>query len=233
VESNRDTQEFATTVAHVLQSPLNAISLSAREIEALVSDSQQPEAARWLELITASVERMNQLIRRASDYAQVDPTGPAPAAWVDCGAAVNQCLGVLSSEVAGSGASITVDPMPPVQGDAGEIEQVFRNLIGNAITQRRPDRPCRIRVSSSASDNGWVFCVSDNGVGVAAADAERIFHPFVRVRSDTGRAGIGLAICRRIVERHGGRIWVESNLEGGANFYFTLAARSGSSEPSA
>ena len=224
VDSNRELQQFAATVAHALQSPLNAISLTAQRLEAAVADSQQEDAAHSLQLISASVKRMSHLVQRAFDYSRVESVVPPAFAPVDCSGPLRQALAALGAEIQSSGGSVTAGVMPVVHGDAAQIEELFQNLISNAINHRRPDRSPRVRVSASASDAGWLFDVADNGIGIPPSDAERIFKPFVRLRSDRAGAGIGLAICRKIVERHGGRIWVESNSAEGSTFYFTLPA---------
>jgi len=125
----------------------------------------------------------------------------------------------LQAEIQAAGASIRLDPLPVVLANEQRLEQVFQNLISNALRYRRPDVPLHVRVSAVREDGEWIFCVEDNGVGIEAEYRERIFELF------QPGAGMGLSICRRVVEQHGGRIWVVSRLGRGARFYFAIPSR--------
>jgi chemotaxis family two-component system sensor kinase Cph1 len=134
--------------------------------------------------------------------------------------------GNLQAAIQESGAVITHDPLPSVQADASQLGQVFQNLISNAIKFHRQDVPPRIHVSARLKDREWIFSVRDNGIGLGLRYAERIFVIFQRLHTSAEYpgTGIGLAVCKKIVERHGGRIWVESQPGHGATFSFTLPA---------
>jgi light-regulated signal transduction histidine kinase (bacteriophytochrome) len=123
-----------------------------------------------------------------------------------------------------SGAVVTHDPLPTIMADTGQITQVLMNLIGNAIKFRSPDRPCQIQVSAKAGGNEWLFSIRDNGIGIDPQYKDKIFVIFERLheRKKYEGTGIGLAICKKIVERHGGRIWIESESGVGSTFYFTI-----------
>jgi light-regulated signal transduction histidine kinase (bacteriophytochrome) len=136
----------------------------------------------------------------------------------------------LQAAIASSGAQVvTAGPLPTVVGDEVQLGQVFRNLVDNAIKFRRPDRPPLVRVSAERDGEGWSFAFADNGIGIDPQYFERIFGVFQRLhaREEYPGTGIGLAVCKRVVERHGGRMWVESSAGQGATFRFTLPAVSG------
>jgi len=143
----------------------------------------------------------------------------------DCETVLNLSLNNLKAAIEEKGAIVTHDPLPKVMADHAQLGQVFQNLIGNAI-KFQGNEPPRVHVSASRNGNGWTFSVHDNGIGIAPEHAERIFIIFQRLhsRDEYPGTGIGLAICKKIVERHGGSIWVESKVGKGATFYFILPA---------
>jgi signal transduction histidine kinase len=222
-ESNRDLQHFAATVAHDLQSPLNAISLSCHELSDLAAE-KLPDAAEYLAFISLSADRMRKLIRSVFEFAKLDADWPGPPELIDCNEALLRTLSVLAPDAKGAGADVSSDRLPTVPGNAEQLEQLFQHLIGNAIQYRKPEVPARIHVSAVARDGEWLFSVRDNGIGIAPEDCVKLFKVFARLHARTEQEGlgIGLAICHRIVERHGGRIWVESEPGIGSTFYFTL-----------
>ncbi len=221
-ESNRDLRRFAAVVAHDLQSPLNAIALSVEELERELGDNPEPEPASYVKLIVKSVARMGRLIRGAYNYSVLDRASRRTLEAVDCSHIMRATLRTLAREITSSRSTVSYATLPTVLGDSEQIAQLFENLIGNAIKYRRLDVAARIHVSVEARDGEWIFLVRDNGIGIKPENAERIFQPFEKLRPDPEGAGMGLAICRRVVEWHGGRIWVESEFGSGSTFYFTL-----------
>ena len=171
--------------------------------------------------------RMWKLINDLLTYSLVGTRGKELKP-TDCKTVLDQSLNNLKVAIEENEAVVTHDPLPTVMVDNPQWVQLFQNLIGNAI-KFRGNEPPRVHVSASRNGNGWIFSVRDNGIGIAAEYAERIFTIFQRLhnRQDYPGTGIGLAICQKIVERHGGRIWVESVVGKGATFYFTLPRESG------
>ncbi len=167
-------------------------------------------------------KRMEQLIQDLLAYSRVGARGE-PFQPTDCTALVQQALANLARTMQESGARVTYDPLPTVSGAAGQLIRLWQNLIGNALKYRSA-RPPQVHITVQPQGPQWLFAVQDNGIGFDPPQAERIFGVFERLH--TRRAypgtGIGLAICRKIVERHGGRIWAEGRPEEGATFYFTL-----------
>ena len=183
---------------------------------------------RLTSTITHAVEgglRMQGLINDLLAYSRVETLGKTLQV-VDVERVVDDALRNLRVAIGENDAAITRDPLPPLRADQVQLTQVFQNLIANAI-RFRSDAPPQIHVGAEPQDDGWRFSVTDNGIGIDMKHAERIFVIFQRLHSRRAYAGtgIGLAICKRIIERHGGRIWVESALGKGSTFYFTLPNR--------
>jgi light-regulated signal transduction histidine kinase (bacteriophytochrome) len=168
---------------------------------------------------------MEMLVRDLLAYTQAAQLEP-PAEAVDTNAALSSALANLAGAIKESGARVTSDPLPPVQVHATQLQQLFQNLIGNAIKYRRAETPPVVRVAVRRDGASWLFSVSDNGLGIEAEYKERIFGLFKRLHTgdEYSGTGIGLAICERIVERYQGRIWVESEPGAGSSFFFTLPA---------
>jgi chemotaxis family two-component system sensor kinase Cph1 len=168
--------------------------------------------------------RMQQLIRDLLAYSRVSRAGKALAP-TDVQESLDGALALLRGGIEESGAKITADAMPTVLGDGTQLAQLFQNLIGNAI-KFRSERPPEIHVGARRDRESWLFWVKDNGIGLNPQFADRVFVIFQRLhgREKYPGTGIGLAICKKIVERHGGRIWVESQAGEGATFFFTLPA---------
>ncbi len=167
---------------------------------------------------------MQAQIRDLLALSRVATTGTAPEA-TDAGAVVADVLRDLRGAVEASGATVTVGPLPRMMADPVQLAQVFANLIGNAIKYRRPGVPPEVRVGAERAEASWRFAVTDNGIGIEAEYRDRVFEVFQRLhtREQYEGTGIGLAIVKRIVERHGGRIWVEPAPGAGSTFSFTMA----------
>jgi len=183
------------------------------------------KAERWIFHAMDGARRMSTLIDDLLAFSRVDRTDldllPTSALK-----ALNRALVNLRAGIVAAGAKTTHDSLPMVLADRTQLAQLFQNLIGNALKFKHQDRPCEIHVGARRADAQWVFSIRDNGIGIPAEQFERIFLIFQRLhpRSKHPGTGIGLAICKRIVERLGGRIWVESTLGEGSTFFFTLPA---------
>jgi light-regulated signal transduction histidine kinase (bacteriophytochrome) len=221
--SNAELEQFAYVASHDLQEPLRMVSSYMQLFEKRYADQTDPQAKKYIDYAVEGAKRMQALIGGLLEYSRVgridEPFGP-----VDTNAALEQALLNLKSVIDDARAAVTRDPLPTVTGNAGRLAQVFQNLVGNALKFRRPDRPPAIHVSSVARDGEWVFAVRDNGIGIDVQYVDRIFVIFQRLhtRSEYPGTGIGLSICKKVIERHGGRIWVESRPGDGATFRFTL-----------
>jgi light-regulated signal transduction histidine kinase (bacteriophytochrome) len=170
------------------------------------------------------VARMQALINDLLAYSRVETRG-AELQPTDCQMILRNVLLKLETVIQESGAKVTSDPLPTVAGDAGQLDQVFQNLISNAIKYRAGRTP-EVHVGAEQVGDEWVFSVRDNGIGIEPQYFERIFVLFQRLhtRNEYSGTGIGLALCKKIVERHGGHIWVEAKQGQGSTFYFTVAA---------
>ncbi|MBA3658858.1 MAG: PAS domain S-box protein [Gemmatimonadales bacterium] len=222
--SNRELEQFAYVASHDLQEPLRTMASFAQLLEVRYRGRLDGDADDFLAFITDGAGRMRALITDLLSYAKLS-SGRESAVGVDTAAILTSTLTNLQAAVAERGAQVTVGPLPIVRAVEGQLEQLFLNLIGNAIKFAGPRAP-EVRVTAELSGGAWVFSVADNGIGIAPEYAERVFEIFQRLhtRAEYTGTGMGLAICRRIVEEHGGRIWVESIAGAGSTFRFTLPA---------
>jgi PAS domain S-box-containing protein len=221
--SNRDLEQFAYVASHDLQEPLRIVAGYLQLLERRYKARLDADADEFIRFAVDGAARMQNLIVDLLAYSRVG-TQERRSAPTPCGAVVEQALANLRRSIEETGAKVTVDPLPTVAGDAAQLVQLFQNLIGNAL-KFRSDRPPEIHVGAEPQDGAWRFFVRDNGLGIEPQYAERIFVIFQRLhtREKYPGTGIGLAICKRIVERHGGRLWMESKPGLGSTFYFTLA----------
>jgi PAS domain S-box-containing protein len=222
--SNHDLEEFAYVASHDLQEPLRVVGNFAHLLSERYRGRLDANADDFLGFMTDGVTRMRQLISDLVDYSRAG-TGAAPREQVDCEVALRQAVSNLRVLIAESGAEVTRGILPTLVADFTQLVQVFQNLIGNAIKYRGTEAP-RIQVNANRAGPDWEFSVSDNGVGVSGENAERVFSIFERLPGGgtTPGAGVGLALCKRIVERHGGRIWIDPSTGNGSTFRFTLPA---------
>jgi len=220
--SNEELQQFAYVASHDLQEPLRMISSYTQLLGRRYGDRLDGDAKEFMAYIVDGAARMKQLIEDLLAYSRVG-TRAKEFQEVDSGASLARALANLRASQEASGAVITHDPMPHVLADGAQLAQIFQNLIGNAIKFRGAEPP-RIHVGAQTTDTVCVFTVKDNGIGLDTQYAERIFMKFLRLhnKAEYPGTGIGLAIVKKIVERHGGRIWVESTPDAGATFSFTL-----------
>lgn len=220
--SNRELEAFAYVASHDLQEPLRMVTNFVQLLAKRYKGKLDSDADDFINFAVDGAMRMWNLINDLLAYSRVGTRGH-PFEPIHCETVLQEALGNLKVTMEESGAVVTHDSLPTVMADSSQLGQLFQNLIGNAIKFRGNEQP-RIHVSANSNGNGWTFSVRDNGIGIAPEYAERIFIIFQRLhgREQYPGTGIGLAICKKIVERHGGRIWVESTPEKGATFYFTL-----------
>ena len=226
MRSNEELQQFAYVASHDLREPLRTVSLYAQLLSKRFGGQLEGEADQFIGYIVENAERMEQLIYDLLDFSRVDARGNDFFASTSCEAALDDAIRNLRSLIDEGGAVISRDPLPTVMGDAVQLTRLFQNLLVNSIRFRGEDAP-RIHISAIAGDAEWTFSVKDNGIGIEPQYAEKIFGIFkcLHPRDRTSGSGMGLAICRKIVTRHGGRIWVESSLGAGSTFQFTLPVR--------
>ena len=219
---NAELEQFAAVVSHDLRSPLLAIAGCAQLLGEQIVEQLGGEGAELISMIQDGVNRMGLIIKDLLAFARATPARDR-VEEVDMNEVLSKALSDLNEPVAESGAVITHDPLPRVMGNANQLGQVLNNLIGNAIKYRSGEPP-RIHVSAVERARDWEFSVRDNGIGIDPAHFERIFAIFQRLHED-GRyagSGVGLAICKKIVEHHQGRIWLDSQPGRGSTFFFTV-----------
>ena len=227
--SNQELEQFAYIVSHDLQEPLRKMKsfsqLLAKECQGQLTDNEKVH--RYLDYIIDAAERQRNLIQALLNYSRLG-RNDSPKVSIDLGAVIEKVLEDLSVTIVETQATITVSELPTVQASATQMAQLFLNLIGNGIKFRGEASPS-IRIEAQLQPEEWLISVQDNGIGIKPQYAKRIFQIFQRLhsRSEYSGTGIGLAICRKIVEDHGGRIWVASEPGQGSTFYFTLPVSSG------
>ncbi len=221
--ANLDLEQFGFSASHDLQEPLRSVKVYSELLAETCGDKLDAEAREFLGYVRDGATRMEMLVRDLLAYTQVTKYDQ-PVEASDAGEALTAALANLAGAVAEAGAQITADPLPTLPVHGAHLQQLFQNLIGNAIKYRSPDRPATVHVTAERHDGNWIFAVSDNGIGIEPAYRERIFGLFKRLHTseEYSGTGIGLAICQRIVDRYHGRIWVESEPGHGCTFRFTL-----------
>jgi PAS domain S-box-containing protein len=222
-ESNAALEQFAYVASHDLQEPLRTMSSYAELLTRKYTGKFDAEADRFLGFIVNASQRMSTLIQDLLEYARATTEEERPTSVAldeDLEAAVSH----FTQAIEESGASITHDPMPTIAVDRGQMVRLFQNLIGNALKYRKPDQIPQIHITAEQMNREWTIAIRDNGIGFDPQYASTIFAPFKRLHQPDAfpGTGVGLAISRRIVEAHGGRIWAESRPGEGAIFRFTL-----------
>ena len=222
--SNEDLEQFAYVASHDLQEPLRMVGSYVQLLQKRYEGQLDSDADDFIHYAVDGVTRMQALINGLLAYSRVTTRGKEFEP-VDCKAVLDRVLANLQMAVEDSGAVVTYDPLPKVMADELQLSQVFQNLIGNALKFRGEGAP-RVHVSAERQANEWVFSVRDNGIGFEQQYAERVFAIFKRLHRDEQYpgTGIGLSLCKKIVERHGGCIWVESEVGHGTTFHFTVPA---------
>jgi PAS domain S-box-containing protein len=225
--SNAELEQFAYVASHDLQEPLRMVASYTQLLARRYAGQLDEQADRYIHFAVDGAQRMQALINDLLALSRVGTQG-RPFQRVDLSIAAHRALRWLGGALEESGGTVTIGPMPTLTGDAGQLEQLFQNLLGNALKFRRPDVPPEVTVTAERCEvpNGaeWQFAVRDNGIGFEQEFAEQIFVVFQRLhtRTEYHGTGVGLAIARKVVERHGGRIWAESVPHVGTTFHFTL-----------
>jgi light-regulated signal transduction histidine kinase (bacteriophytochrome) len=220
--SNEELERFAYVASHDLQEPLRTVASYVQLLARRYRDRLDQDATEFIDFAVDGAKRMQRLIEDLLAFSRVGTRGPAPVA-TSAQAALTSALGGLHAAIQDAGATVTYDPLPEVLADPGQLEQVFANLIGNALKFHGANPP-EVHVSATTNGARCVFSVRDNGIGIDPQYYERIFVIFQRLhgREAYPGTGIGLAICKKIVARHGGRIWLESVPGEGTTFSFSL-----------
>lgn len=223
-QSNRDLQQFAYVASHDLQEPLRMVSSYVKLLERRYKGRLDDDADEFVGFAVDGASRMQRMIRDLLSYSRVGTSGN-PLSRTDSQEVLRQVVASLRLAIGESGARITQNALPVVDADPTQLSQLFQNLLANAIKFRGENKP-KIHISAHREDRFWVFSVQDNGIGLEPEFADRIFTIFQRLhtREEYPGTGMGLAICKRIVEYHGGSIRVESEPDCGSTFYFTLPA---------
>jgi PAS domain S-box-containing protein len=225
VRSNAELKQFAYIASHDLQTPLRNICGFVQLLHANYAGALDEQANDWIGRTVQCTQQMHTLIQDVLAYSRVDsqalPLQPTPFREV-----FNDAVALLEAPIQEADGQVTCDELPTVAGDRAQLAQLMQNLIGNALKYHGSEPP-RVHVSARPGESEWIFSVRDNGIGITAKHHERIFEIFRRLHNqqEYPGTGIGLAICRRVVHRHGGRIWVESEAGRGSTFYFTIPER--------
>jgi PAS domain S-box-containing protein len=222
--SNSELQQFAYVASHDLQEPLRMIGSYTQLLERRYGDKFDQDAREFMGFIVEGATRMKQLIEDLLAYSRVGTRGKE-LQRVQSQAALDRALVNLRAAIEANGAAVTHGELPEVNADDTQLTQLLQNLIGNAIKFRREGEQPRIHVDAEETGGEWRFSVADNGIGIESQYYDRIFMVFQRLhtRDEYPGTGIGLAICKKVVDRHGGRIWVESAPGQGSKFLFTLS----------
>jgi light-regulated signal transduction histidine kinase (bacteriophytochrome) len=219
--SNEDLQQFAYAASHDLQEPLRGIASFTTLLEKRYKGKLDEKADEFIDYII-DVKRMQMLIKDLLEYSRASTKGIVFRP-VNCSVALEQALYSLRLAIEESLAEVTYDLLPIIMGDEAQLSRLFQNLISNAI-KFHSHEPLKIHISAHRKEDEWRFSIRDTGIGIDLKQSQRIFVIFQRLhtRAEYPGTGIGLAICKKIVERHNGRIWVESEPGKGSTFHFTI-----------
>ena len=225
---NEDLKHFSYAASHDLQEPLRMVMSFTQVLAKEYRGKLDPQADKYVAYAVEGAQRMEALLTDLREYWSVNEQKVENTVSVDCNRVVEKALTYLEASLRESGGTVTHDPLPIVIAEETPVTMLFQNLISNAIKYRRPDAPPTVRISAARNGGSWKFSVTDNGIGIEAEHLQTIFGPFKRLHGrEYPGTGLGLAMCQKIVERYGGRIWVESTFGQGSLFHFTLPAGGG------
>ncbi len=224
VRSNEELEKFAYVASHDLQEPLRMVSSYTGLLANRYEDKLDDQAREFIEFAKDGTQRMQRLIKDLLEYSRVSTQGNTLIP-VDCNSIYDDVINMLKLSIDECDATIRKSTLPVVSGDVSQLRQLFQNLIANAIKYREKDKLVEVDILVKQDGDHWQFSIADNGIGIDPQFYSRIFDVFQRLhtRDQYSGTGIGLAICKKIVARHGGRIWIESTSGKGSTFYFTLA----------
>ncbi|ESQ78608.1 PAS domain S-box protein [Asticcacaulis sp. YBE204] len=224
IDSNTELERFAYVASHDMQEPVRMIANFSEIIRDDYADRLDADAKEYLDILAGSAERLQAMIRDLLQYARLGREG-LTYAEIDLYDQLSHVRENLGEMIRESKAVVRIDPMPRVHGNAVQLLRLFQNLIANAIKYQPADNVPHVVVSARDDGTQWRFCVADNGVGIDGAFHQHVFEPFRRLQQwdQVQGTGLGLAICRRIVENHDGRMWLDSAPGDGSRFYFTLS----------
>jgi light-regulated signal transduction histidine kinase (bacteriophytochrome) len=231
--SNGELEQFAYVASHDLQEPLRKVASFCQLLQRRYIGQLDARADQYIEFAVDGAKRMQALIDDLLAFSRVGRADRAPV-LVSCATALSQARMNLAGEIRRTGATVEATELPSVRAEMSLITSLFQNLIGNAI-KFHGEKPPVVQVAAERADDHWLFSVADNGIGVEPEYADRIFAIFQRLhdRSAYAGTGIGLAMCRKIVEHYGGRIWLDTSFRAGARFYFTLPVAPAATEETA
>jgi signal transduction histidine kinase len=228
--SNRDLEQFAYVASHDLQEPLRMVAMYTQLLAERYRGKLDEQADKYIHYAVDGATRMQTLLQDLLAFFRAGREG-SKMVRADCNLLMKQVLKNLEAAIAESRAEVVCLPLPTVMANSSQVQQVLQNLLGNAIKFRGAQAP-KVEIDAKRDGNEWLFTVSDNGIGIAPEHADRIFVIFQRLhtREEYPGNGIGLSICKKIIERHGGKIWVGPGKEGGTTFHFTLPAEDNTAE---
>ncbi|MGH7937074.1 MAG: sensor histidine kinase [Chthoniobacterales bacterium] len=222
--SNTELENFASVVSHDIRGPLNAVEFAIQLVSARPAIKSDAKCKEWFDSISAEITRMSDLVETLLAYGRVGAAA-VNLSECDCESVLAVVRRALRAELENAGAEITNDPLPVIRADPVLLDELFQNLIENGIKYRQ-SAPPRIHVSATVTSEGWRFSISDNGIGMSPGECAQVFDPFYRgtAAASSPGFGLGLATCKRIVDRHGGRIEAQSDRGHGSTFSFVIPA---------